>query len=308
MTTLLYTHDACVQHEPGKMHPEHPARLKAIWKALEAPTFDALDRREAPLGTVEQIARVHPERFVAGILEAVPKSGMAAIDGDTFLSPGSGEAALRGVGAAVAATDAVLGGEVANAFCATRPPGHHAEPDRAMGFCFFNNVAIAARHAQEAHGLKRVAVMDFDVHHGNGTQAAFWDTPSLLYASTHQMPLYPGTGAATERGQGNIVNAPLAPMSGGAEFRQAMTDRILPALEAFQPELLIISAGFDAHRDDPLASLMLETEDFVWATRELMAVADKVCGGKVVSCLEGGYDLEALAVSAAAHVKQLMTA
>ena len=306
MTTILYTHDACVHHEPGKMHPEHPARLAAIWKALEAPTFDKLDRREAPLASVEQIARVHPERYVAAILEAVPKTGMAAIDGDTFLSPGSGEAALRGAGAAVAATDAVLGGEAANAFCATRPPGHHAEPEQAMGFCFFNNVAIAARHAQEVHGLKRVAVMDFDVHHGNGTQAAFWDTPSLLYASTHQMPLYPGTGAATERGQGNIVNAPLAPMSGGPEFRQTMSDRILPALEAFQPELLLLSAGFDAHRDDPLASLMLETEDFVWATKELMRVAKKVCGGKIVSCLEGGYDLQALSVSAAAHVKQLM--
>ncbi len=306
MTTLLYTHDACVHHEPGKMHPEHPARLKAIWKALDEPAYKALERREPPQATVAQIARVHPERYVTAILDAVPDSGMAAIDGDTFLSPGSGEAALRGAGAAVAATDAVLGGEAANAFCATRPPGHHAEPERAMGFCFFNNVAIAARHAQEVHGLKRVAVMDFDVHHGNGTQAAFWDTPSLLYASTHQMPLYPGTGAANERGQGNIVNAPLAPMSGGAEFRQTMSDRILPALEAFQPELLIISAGFDAHRDDPLASLMLETEDFVWVTKELMAVAKKVCGGKVVSCLEGGYDLQALATATAAHVKQLM--
>jgi acetoin utilization deacetylase AcuC-like enzyme len=308
MTTLLYTHDACVHHEPGKMHPEHPARLKAIWKALEVPTFDALERREPPRATVEQIARVHPGAYVAAILDAVPATGMAAIDGDTFLSPGSGEAALRAAGAAVAATDAVLAGEAANAFCATRPPGHHAEPDRAMGFCLFNNVAIAARHAQAVHGLKRVAVVDFDVHHGNGTQAAFWDTPTLFYGSTHQMPLYPGTGAASERGQGNIVNAPLPPMSGGVAFRQALGERILPALELFAPELLIISAGFDAHRDDPLASLMLETEDFVWATAELMRVADTVCGGRVVSCLEGGYDLEALAQSTAAHVQQLMTA
>lgn len=308
MTTLLYTHEACAGHETGQMHPEHPARIKAIWKALEAPGFAALDRREPPTATVEQIARVHPEPYVTAILDAVPETGMVAIDGDTFLSPGSGEAALRAAGAAVAATDAVLAGDAANAFCATRPPGHHAEPDRAMGFCLFNSVAIAARHAQAVHGLSRVAVVDFDVHHGNGTQAAFWDEPTLFYGSTHQMPLYPGTGAATERGKGNIVNAPLAPMSGSDEFRQAMSDRILPSVTAFKPELLIISAGFDAHRDDPLASLMFETEDFVWATAELMRVADQVCGGKVVSCLEGGYDLQALAVSTAAHVKQLMTA
>lgn len=308
MTTLLFTHDAYAGHETGQMHPEHPARIKAIWKALDNPAFEALERRESPRATVEQIARVHPETYIAGILEAIPETGMAALDGDTFLSPGSGEAALRAAGAAVAATDAVLGGEAANAFCAARPPGHHAEPDRAMGFCLFNSVAVAARHAKAEHGLSRVAVMDFDVHHGNGTQAAFWDEPSLLYTSTHQMPLYPGTGAASERGQGNIVNAPLAPMSGGPEFRQAMSDRILPALAAFRPELLMISAGFDAHRDDPLASLMLDVEDFVWATAELMRVADEVCGGRVVSCLEGGYDLEALAQSTAAHVKQLMTA
>lgn len=308
MTTLLFTHDAYADHETGRMHPEHPARIQAIWKALDNPVFDKLERRDAPRAAVEQIARVHPETYIAGILEAIPETGMAALDGDTFLSPGSGEAALRAAGAAVAATDAVLGGEAANAFCAARPPGHHAEPDRAMGFCLFNSVAVAARHAKAEHGLSRVAVMDFDVHHGNGTQAAFWDEPSLLYTSTHQMPLYPGTGAATERGQGNIVNAPLAPMSGGPEFRQAMSDRILPALAAFRPELLIISAGFDAHRDDPLASLMLDVEDFVWATAELMRVADEVCGGRVVSCLEGGYDLEALAQSVGAHVKQLMTA
>ncbi len=308
MTTLLYTHKACVAHAPGQMHPEHPARLEAIWKALESPAFAALERRDAPLATVEQVARVHPEAYIGAILEAVPDSGLAAIDGDTFLSPGSSEAALRAAGAAVAATDAVLAGEAANAFCAVRPPGHHAEPERAMGFCLFNSVAVAARHARSVHGLARVAVVDFDVHHGNGTQAAFWDDATLYYGSTHQMPLYPGTGAAGERGLGNIVNAPLAPMSDGEAFRQAMTDRILPSLTAFRPELLIISAGFDAHRDDPLASLMLETEDFVWVTAELMRVADEVCGGRVVSCLEGGYDLHALAEATSAHVKQLMTA
>lgn len=308
MTTILFTHAACVEHAPGSMHPEHPARLKAIWKALEGPDFDALDRRDAPLATVEQIARVHPLTFVEAILATVPKTGLAAIDGDTMLSPGSGEAALRATGAAVAAVDAVLGGEAANAFCAVRPPGHHAEPDRAMGFCLFNSVAVAARHAQAVHGLKRVAVIDFDVHHGNGTQAAFERDATLFYGSTHQMPLYPGTGAATERGIGNIVNAPLAPSSGSEAFRQTMTERILPPLTVFAPDLVIISAGFDAHRDDPLAALMLEVEDFVWATAELMRVADQVCGGKVVSCLEGGYDLDALAVSTAAHVGQLMTA
>lgn len=308
MTTLLYTHEACVEHAPGQMHPEHPARLKAIWKALDEPGFAALERREPPKATVEQIVRVHPASYVEAILTAVPDSGLAAIDGDTFLSPGSGEAALRAAGAAVTATDAVLGGEAANAFCAVRPPGHHAEPDRAMGFCLFNSAAVAARHAREVHGLARVAVIDFDVHHGNGTQAAFWDDASLFYGSTHQMPLYPGTGAATERGVGNIVNAPLAPMSGSVEFRQAMTDRILPAVTAFKPELLIISAGFDAHRDDPLASLMLETRDFTWVTKRLMNVADEVCGGRIVSCLEGGYDLHALAEATAAHVRQLMKA
>jgi acetoin utilization deacetylase AcuC-like enzyme len=308
MTTILYTHAACEHHVTGPMHPEHPARIRAVWDALDGADFADLDRREAPLAALETLGLVHPRGFVDAILEAVPDSGLAAIDGDTFLSPGSGEAALRAAGAAIAGVDAVIGGEAANAFCAVRPPGHHAEPDRAMGFCLFSSIAVSARHAQEAHGLDKVAVVDFDVHHGNGTQAAFERDGSLFYGSTHQMPLYPGTGAAHERGVGNIVNAPLAPMSGGAEFRYAMTERILPALTAFRPELLLISAGFDAHRDDPLASLLLEVEDFVWATAELMRVADEVCGGKVVSYLEGGYDLAALGTCTAAHVRQLMSA
>jgi acetoin utilization deacetylase AcuC-like enzyme len=307
MTTMLFTHTAGLNHDTGPMHPERSDRLRAVLKALEAEDFAALVRKDAPEATVEQIARVHPTSYVDAILDAIPSEGTHGLDGDTIVSPGSGEAALRGAGAACAAVDAVLSGEAANAFCATRPPGHHAEPTTAMGFCLFNNVAIAARHAQAVHGLKRVAVMDFDVHHGNGTQAAFWDEPTLLYASTHQMPLYPGTGAVGETGvANNIVNAPLAPQSDGIAFKEAMTGRILPALEAFAPELLILSAGFDAHYRDPLASLNFDEEDFAWATRELMALAERVCGGRIVSCLEGGYDLQGLADSAAAHVRALM--
>jgi acetoin utilization deacetylase AcuC-like enzyme len=304
---MLFTHATGLNHDTGPMHPERPDRLRAVLKALEDNDFSALVRREAPEASVEQIARIHPQSYVEAILDAIPSSGTRGLDGDTIVSPGSGEAALRASGAACAAVDAVLGGDAANAFCATRPPGHHAEPTTAMGFCLFNNVAVAARHAQAIHGLERVAVMDFDVHHGNGTQAAFWDEPNLLYTSTHQMPLYPGTGAVGETGvANNIVNAPLAPQSDGVAFKEAMTGRILPALKAFAPELLIISAGFDAHYRDPLASLNFDEDDFGWATRELMALADQVCGGRVVSCLEGGYDLQGLAASAAVHVRALM--
>jgi acetoin utilization deacetylase AcuC-like enzyme len=304
---MLFTHDAGLNHDTGPMHPERPDRLRAVLKALAAKEFSSIERREAPEATVEQIARIHPESYVEAILDAIPSSGTRGLDGDTIVSPGSGEAALRASGAACAAVDAVIAGDAGNAFCATRPPGHHAEPTTAMGFCLFNNVAVAARHAQAVHGLERVAVMDFDVHHGNGTQAAFWDDPSLLYTSTHQMPLYPGTGAIGETGiANNIVNAPLAPQSDGVAFKEAMTGRILPALDSFAPDLLIISAGFDAHYRDPLASLNFDEDDFYWATRELMALADRVCGGRVVSCLEGGYDLQGLATSAAAHVRALL--
>ncbi len=306
--TLLFTHEGCFAHDPGRMHPEHPARLKSVLLALEGDGFSGLERREAPQAEIADIARVHPEPYVRAILATEPESGLAAIDGDTLMSPGSAEAALRATGAAVAAVDAVLAGEARNAFCAVRPPGHHAEPGRAMGFCFFNSVAVAARHAQAVHGLKRVAVVDFDVHHGNGTQAAFESDGSLFYASTHQSPLYPGTGAVSERGVGNIVNVPLPPMADGEAFRHALAERIGPALIDFAPELLIISAGFDAHADDPLASLVLETEDFAWATRELMRIADQVCDGRIVSCLEGGYDLHALGEATAAHVRELMAA
>ncbi len=309
MTTLLYSHPACEEHQAGPMHPESPARLKAVLAALEADAFAGLDRREAPRAEIERIARVHPTDHVQRILAAVPDSGFRALDPDTSLSPRSGEAALRAAGALCAAVDAIMAGEAKNAFCAVRPPGHHAEPARAMGFCHFNNVAIGAAHARAAHGLRRAAVVDFDVHHGNGTQAMFWDDPDLFFASTHQMPLYPGTGAEGETGvAGNILNEPLAPMAGSIEFRRAMSGSILPALSAFDPDFVFISAGFDAHADDPLAALRFQDEDYAWATGEIAKVAETCCAGRLVSTLEGGYDLGALARSAAAHVGALMSA
>ena len=309
MTTLLYSHPACRDHDPGAMHPESPARLKAVLSALDGDAFEALERREAPRADTALIARVHPPEFVEAVLAAVPESGHAALDMDTTLSPGSGEAALRAAGAVCAAVDAVAAGEAANAFCAVRPPGHHAEPTRPMGESLFNKVAVGAAHARAAHGLPRAAVIDFDVHHGNGTQAMFWDDPDLFYASTHQMPLYPGTGAAGERGvAGNIVNLPLAPMSGSAEFRDAMSERLLPALSDFAPDFILISAGFDAHAADPLAQLRFHEDDFDWATGEIAKLAATCCAGRVVSTLEGGYDLRALGASAAAHVRALMAA
>jgi acetoin utilization deacetylase AcuC-like enzyme len=308
MTTLLVTHPACFEHDPGRMHPESPARLRAVLAALEAPEFATLERRAAPLAEVEQIARVHTRRYVEGVLEAIPASGYVGFDPDTIASPGSGEAALRAAGAVAAAVDAVVSGDMRNAFCAVRPPGHHAEAARAKGFCLFNNVAVGAEQARKVHGLARIAVVDFDVHHGNGTQHMFERDADLFYASTHQWPFYPGTGAAEETGVGNIVNVPLAPMSGSREFRAAMSEVVLPALKRFRPDLLLISAGFDAHADDPLASLRLTEADFEWVTRTLVAVADECCCGRVISTLEGGYDLPALAASAAAHVRTLMRA
>jgi acetoin utilization deacetylase AcuC-like enzyme len=308
MTTLLVTHPACLAHDPGAMHPESPSRLRAILKALDGPPFTELLRREAPAASVEQIARAHGRAYVMAVLEAVPASGHVGLDPDTVISPGSGEAALRAAGAAVAAVDAVMAGEADNAFCAVRPPGHHAEATRAMGFCLFNNVAVGAEHARAVHGLTRVAVVDFDVHHGNGTQHMFERDPDLFYASTHQWPLYPGSGDSDERGVGNICNVPLAPMAGSREFRAAMETIVLPALATFRPELLMVSAGFDAHAADPLASLRLVEADYEWVTRALMAVADECCNGRIVSTLEGGYDLPALAASAAAHLRALMAA
>jgi acetoin utilization deacetylase AcuC-like enzyme len=308
MTTLLYTHPACLEHDPGQYHPESPARLRAVLDALEAPEFASLERREAPAAAIDDLARVHPRQLVERVLAAVPKSGHVAIDADTVMSPGSGEAALRAAAAVAAAVDSVVAGEADNAFCAVRPPGHHAEPNRPMGFCLFNNVAIGALRAREVHGIGRIAVVDFDVHHGNGTQACFWDDSALFYGSTHQSPLYPGTGSTGETGAaGNIVNVPLRPMSGGQAFRAGMTRTLLPALDAFQPELLLISAGFDAHRSDPLAQLMLDEADYTWASERLIEIAQRHAQGRVVSSLEGGYDLVALGASAAAHVRVLMS-
>jgi acetoin utilization deacetylase AcuC-like enzyme len=282
--------------------------VRAVLAALDDPEFTRLERREAPEAAREDLLRVHPRRHVEGILAAVPKTGHVGIDADTVLSPASGEAALRAAGAVTAAVDAVVAKEADNAFCAVRPPGHHAEPQRAMGFCLFNNAAIGALRAREAHGLARVAVVDFDVHHGNGTQAAFEADGGLFYASTHQYPLYPGTGAASETGVGNVVNVPLRPMAGSSQFRLGVTQRILPALDAFRPELVLVSAGFDAHRSDPLAQLMLDEADYTWVTEKLLEVAYRHAAGRLVATLEGGYDLSALAASAAAHIRVLMSA
>jgi acetoin utilization deacetylase AcuC-like enzyme len=310
MTTLLLTHPACLGHEPGPHHPERPERLSAILAALQNEEFANLARAEAPLATTEQLTRVHPEAYVQAMLGARPAPGeYAMIDGDTILSHGSIDAALRAAGAVVAGVDAVMSGRDRTAFAAVRPPGHHATPDIPGGFCIFNNVAIGARHAQAQHGVGKVALLDFDVHHGQGTQAVVEIDPSLFYGSTHQYPLYPGTGHANERGvDGNVANVPLRPSSGSAQFRHAWGEIILPQLDRFAPELLIVSAGFDAHKADPLAQLSLETEDFAWISRELLAIADRHAKGRLVSALEGGYDLEALAEATAAHVRVLMRA
>jgi acetoin utilization deacetylase AcuC-like enzyme len=307
MTTLVFSHPACLEHDPGRHHPEGPARLRAVFDALGDAEFARLERREAPEAALEDLLRVHPRPHVERLLRAVPKSGHVGIDADTILSPASGAAALRAAGAVVAAVDAVVAREADNAFCAVRPPGHHAEPERAMGFCVFNNIAVGALHARAAHQLHRIAVIDFDVHHGNGTQAAFEADDGLFYASTHQSPLYPGTGSANETGVGNIVNVPLRPMAGSSQFRAGMTQRILPALDAFGPELLLISAGFDAHRSDPLAQLLLDEEDYIWITEKLIEMAYRHAGGRLVSALEGGYDLPALSASVAAHIRVLMS-
>ena len=309
MATILFTHESCVDHDPGLMHPDSPARLRAVHAALANDKYANLERREAPIAEVEQIARIHPAAYVEKVLEAIPSEGRVMLDGDTHVSPGSGEAARRAVGALCSAVDAVVGKETNNAFCAVRPPGHHAEQTIPMGFCVFNSVAAGAEHARQQHGMERAAVVDFDVHHGNGTQAMFWADAGLFFASTHQMPLYPGTGSASETGEhGNIVNAPLAPFSGSREFRDAMLDRVLPALRSFNPDIIFISAGFDAHAADPLAQLNLVEADYAWVTSELLSVADDVCNGRVVSTLEGGYDLDALANSVTTHVDVLMEA
>lgn len=309
MNTAVFTHPACLAHDTGLGHPECADRLRAVLRSLEQEDFTYLDRREAPRASLEQIARVHGSGFVTALLEHIPENGLRHLDGDTVVSPDSGEAALRAAGAVCAAVDAVIEGSLRTAFCAVRPPGHHAEPDQAMGFCLFNNVAVGALQARSVHGLGRIAVVDFDVHHGNGTQAVFGADPQLFYASTHQWPLYPGTGSFKERGaHGNVLNLPLSPGAGSIEFRTVMQQQLLPALDAFAPELVLISAGFDAHADDPLANLNLIDADYAWATEKLCQVANRHAKGRVVSTLEGGYNLDALARSAALHVKALMLA
>jgi acetoin utilization deacetylase AcuC-like enzyme len=314
MATLLITHPIFVEHDTGPGHPERPDRMRAVDKALSHEIFADLKREEAPLrdDVEEQIALAHPKAYIDWVKSMRPAPGAEAarLDPDTVLSATSWEPALRAVGAGLAAVDRVFDAKsgVKNVFAQVRPCGHHAEHERAMGFCIFSNIAIAGLYARKAYGAERIAVVDFDVHHGNGTQDIFWSDKNLYFASTHQMPLYPGTGALRETGVGNIFNAPLRPGDGGDPFKEAFESRILPSLRNFAPDLVLISAGFDAHKDDPLANLQLTEPDFGWATAKLAEVADKHANGRLVSMLEGGYNLTALARSAALHVKVLMDA
>jgi len=306
MPTRLYTHPIFLEHLVPPGHPERPDRLRAIEKVLAHDVFNPLDRVAAPMADSSAALLAHMDAYIRRMEREIPAEGMVRIDVDTVVSPISWDAALTAVGGALAAVDDVFTGRADNAFVAARPPGHHAERDRAMGFCLFNNAAIAARHAQKAHGAERVAIVDWDVHHGNGTQDIFWDDPSVLYCSTHQMPLYPGTGTESETGAGNIVNVPLAPGADGGDFREALEAVILPRINEFQPDLIIISAGFDAHYRDPLAQLNFDERDFGWATAMLMERAGRWSSNRLVSLLEGGYDLEGLGLSVAAHVGRLM--
>lgn len=306
MTTALLTHADCLTHETPDGHPERVARLEHVLHALEP--LD-LTRVTAPLAVDADILRVHPADYLAHVRQQAPAQGQVALDADTWMSPGSLNAALRAAGAAVRAVDMVLGGEAGNAFAAIRPPGHHAETATPMGFCIFGNAAIAAKHALDHHGLSRVAVVDFDVHHGNGTQDLLWNDPRALVITSQQMPLWPGTGRADETGaHDNILNIPLPPGSTGADMRAAYQAQAFPRLRVFKPELIVISAGFDAHADDPLAELEWQTEDYRWLTGELCAIAAELCDGRIVSLLEGGYDLAALSEGVHAHVLELMRA
>jgi acetoin utilization deacetylase AcuC-like enzyme len=308
MTTFYFSHPSFQTHDTGAGHPENALRLRAIDTVLKRSEFAGLVKKEAPRAEIGQILRVHTQAHTDKVFASIPEYGIHYLDPDTPVSPGSGEAAIRAVGAVCAAVDAVFAGEARNAFCGVRPPGHHAEATHAMGFCLFNTIAVAAEHARQAHGMHRVAIIDFDVHHGNGTQHLFADNKEVLYASTHQHPWYPGTGAAKETGVGNIFNAPLPAGSGGVEFRAAMNGKILPAVDQFKPEFILVSAGFDAHKNDPLGALNLMEEDFAWITRELLKLAERRCGGRLVSALEGGYHLESLGESVGAHVRELMGA
>lgn len=306
MTLTIITHPSGLEHEMGEGHPERPERLAAVLEVLGQPPFDGLPREEAPRAETAQLERVHDPAHVRRLFDLSPSDGLVLLDPDTRMGPPSLEAALRAAGALIRGTDLALSGAGTRVFCPVRPPGHHAEPDKAMGFCLFNNVAVAAAHALEEHGLERVAVVDFDVHHGNGTQAAMAAEPRCLYLSSHQSPLYPGTGAADERGAGNIVNAPLPPGAGSEAFRAAWEETLLPALAQFRPQLILVSAGFDGHRADPLATMELEAGDFGWLTGRLAELADEHARGRLVSTLEGGYDLDALRDSVRAHLEALM--
>ena len=306
MSTQFFYHRDCLDHYPGLSHPESPQRLISITKTLSHTNFDMLSRVQSPKAEFDTITLMHDPYYVESIFNSLPISDSKQLDPDTILSPGSGDALLRGVGGICSAVDNVLSGVSNNAFCCMRPPGHHAEYGEAMGFCIFNNIAVAAKYAQKKYGIDKVAVVDFDVHHGNGTQHLFENDPNLFYASTHQFPAYPGTGAISEVGSGNIVNVPLKPGSGSEAFREAYTKTILPKLNTFEPQLLLVSAGFDAHRKDPLCQLNLNSDDFSWVTKHLIEVADNHCQGMLISTLEGGYDLDALASSVAKHVQELL--
>ena len=306
MVTTLITHPDCLAHQPPEAHPERPERLRTVLAALEGTEFSRLQHEEADLATVNDLARVHDRAYVEQVLAAIPMSGTYSFDPDTSVSPGSRNAILRAAGAVVQAVTIVMCGDSDNVFCAVRPPGHHALPNRAMGFCFFNNVAVGAASARAVHGLNRVAVVDFDAHHGNGTEAMFMSDPGMFYASTHQFPLFPGTGSVGQTPPAHIVDLPLPPGAGSAEFRRAYTETLLPALDRFNPQLIFVSAGFDAHRDDPITQLELTEDDYSWATERICEVARRRCFGRVISTLEGGYDLPALGRSAAAHVRALL--
>ena len=309
MSTRLYEHPIFLEHVTPAGHPERSDRIRAINVALEHPNFERLERRQAPQASEDAVLLAHPEEHLIAVMRQIPEEEgeINQLEADTYASPKSLQAALTGIGGAMAAVDDVFTGRADNVFVAARPPGHHAEKSTAMGFCFFNNAAIAARHAQKTHGAERVAIVDWDVHHGNGTQDIFWDDASVLFCSTHQMPLYPGTGAKDEKGTHNtIVNAPLSPNVGSDHFREAFKSRVLPALADFRPDLIIISAGFDAHHRDPLAQINLTGEDFDWATGRVLELADRYAKNRVVSLLEGGYDLEGLAESAGMHILRMM--
>ncbi|RUM06662.1 histone deacetylase family protein [Rhizobium chutanense] len=309
MSTRLYEHPIFLEHVTPAGHPERSDRIRAINVALEHPNFERLERRQAPQASEDAVLLAHPEEHLIAVMREIPEEEdrINQLEADTYASQKSLQAALTGIGGAMAAVDDVFSGRADNVFVAARPPGHHAEKTTAMGFCFFNNAAIAARHAQKTHGAERVAIVDWDVHHGNGTQDIFWDDPSVLFCSTHQMPLYPGSGAKDEKGKHNtIVNAPLSPNVGSDHFREAFKSRVLPALADFRPDLIIISAGFDAHHRDPLAQINLTGEDFDWATGRVLELADRHAKNRVVSLLEGGYDLEGLAESAGMHILRMM--